>query len=202
MAGLLTVTIPGLNLAVGQSTLLYGGGVGVGVVFVLIVLVWLRGGKPAGGTEHGLEETLASLPAPPGGARNYSLKVNNAPVRLRLVVIAPMGKKTVGKVDAALEEIFAGLGEVSMDDKPRVRIWPAQLSAKGFANVFFRNTVSPDAEGRPSRWILLAGPARAGGMPVLMGPRRAGRQADEDGPHRDDGDAVGRDPRRRDGVSS
>ncbi len=180
MLPFLTVNIPGLNMAVSQSTLMYGG-IGVGVAFMLVIFVSLRG-KKAADPEQGLEERLASLPAPPQGERSYQLKVMNAPVRLRLVVIAPMGKKTVGKVDAALEEILAGLGEVSMDDKPRVRIWPAQLSAKGFANTFFRNTVSPDAEGRPSRWVLLAGPARAGGMPVLLGlavladkPTTAGR---------------------------
>jgi hypothetical protein len=168
MSALLTITIPGINVALSQSTVLYGG-IGVAVALVLVIFVSLRGGKKEADPEQGLEENLASLPPPPKGQRHYQLKVMNAPVRIRLVVIAPMGKKTVGKVDAALEEVLRGLGEASLDDKPRVRIWPAQLSAKGFANTFFRNTTSPDPEGRASRWILLAGPARAGNTPVLLG---------------------------------
>ena len=46
-----------------------------------------------------------------------------------------------------LEEILRGLGEVSIDDKPRVRVWPPQLSTSGFAPTFFRLTKKPDPEG-------------------------------------------------------
>ncbi|MFO0880244.1 MAG: hypothetical protein U0840_23085 [Gemmataceae bacterium] len=151
-----------------NRTLLYGGIAGGGVLFAFILLFLVRGKKKVD-PEGGLAEDLAAIPAPGKGPRHYQLLVMNQPCRLRLVVIAPMGKKTVGKVDSALEQIFRGLGEVSMDDKPRVRIWPAQLSATGFAPTFFRLTKRPDPEGKPSRWILLAGPARAGGMPVLLG---------------------------------
>ena len=83
------------------------------------------------------------------------------PVRLRYVVVAPVGKKPIGKVDSVLEQVFRGLGEVAIDDHPRVRLWPPQLSTAGFAPTFFRLTKRPDPPGRASRWILLAGPARA-----------------------------------------
>ena len=142
-------------------------GVGAFVVLLLLFAVMRRGKK--GDPETGLGEDLSTLPPAPKGPRHYQLYVMNQPARLRLVVIAPVGKKTVGKVDSALEQIFRGLGEVSFDDKPRIRIWPAQLSTTGFAPTFFRLTRSPDAEGKPSRFVRLAGPARAGGMPVLLG---------------------------------
>lgn len=158
--------VPGLPLD--QTTLLYAGGALGGFVFVILVIVWLQRGAPKE-PEEGLMEKLSTLPPPPTGARAARLKVMNLPGRLRLVVVAPSGKRTVGNVEAALEEVFNGLGEVAAEDKPRVRIWPPQLSAQGFAPTFFRNTQRPDADGKPSRWVLLAGPARAGGVPVLLG---------------------------------
>ena len=159
----LPFSIPGV-----PDNVAFLGAVGVGAFVVLLLLfaVMRRGKK--GDPETGLGEDLSTLPPAPKGPRHYQLYVMNQPARLRLVVIAPVGKKTVGKVDSALEQIFRGLGEVSFDDKPRIRLWPAQLSTTGFAPTFFRLTRSPDAEGKPSRFVMLAGPARAGAMPVLL----------------------------------
>jgi hypothetical protein len=159
--------LPSIPVPPGNNLVLIGAAAG-GVIVLLLLILFLRRKKKVD-PEAGLGEDLATLPAPPKGQRHYQLKVMNHPVRLRLVVIAPVGKKTIGKVDTALEQVFRGLGEVSIDDKPRVRLWPAQLSVAGFAPSFFRLTRRPDADGKPSRWILLAGPARAGGTPILLG---------------------------------
>ena len=145
------------------------GAVGIGAFVVLLLLfAVMKRGKKAD-PEAGLGDDLSTLPPAPKGQRHYQLYVMNQPARLRLVVVAPVGKKTVGKVDSALEQVFRGLGEVSFDDKPRIRIWPPQLSTTGFAPTFFRLTRSPDADGKPSRFVMLAGPARAGATPVLLG---------------------------------
>ena len=159
----LPVSIPGVS-----DNVAFIGVVGIGALVVLLLLFSMRRRGKKVDPEAGLGEDLSTLPGAPKGQRHYQLFVMNQPVRLRLVAIAPVGKKTVGKVDSALEQIFRGLGEVSFDDKPRIRIWPAQLSTTGFAPTFFRLTKSPDADGRPSRFVLLAGPARAGAMPVLL----------------------------------
>lgn len=155
------------RLPIDRNLLLYGGGAAGALVLIMIVIVVFRGRGKKIDPESGLAEDLTTLPPVPKGDRHYLLKVMNQPGRLRLVVIAPVGKKTVGKVDSALEQVFRGLGEVSLDDKPRVRIWPPQPSTTGFAPTFFRLTKRPD--GKPSRWVLLAGPARAGNVPVLLG---------------------------------
>jgi hypothetical protein len=165
-AAWLLAVIPGLPFD--RNTLIYGGTAGGVAIFLLFVFVFFRGRKETS-PEDGLAEDLAQLPPIARGERHYLLKVMNQPVRLRLVIIAPVGKKTVGKVDSALEQIFRGLGEVAIDDRPRVRIWPPQLSTTGFAPTFFRLVKRPDPDGKPSRWILLAGPARAGNTPVLLG---------------------------------
>ncbi len=156
------------DLPGGNNLLLIGGGAAVALVLVLALIV-LRGRKKKVDPEGGLAEDLSTYPPPPRGHRHYELRVMNQPVRLRLVVVAPVGKRPVGKVDSVLEQVLRGLGEVSIEDKPRIRVWPPQLSAKGFAPTFFRLTKKPDPDGKPSRWVLLAGPARAGAAPVLVG---------------------------------
>lgn len=158
----LPVNLPGGNLTLIAAAVVAG-------LLVLLVLLRLFGGKKKIDPEQGLGQKLAELPAASEGHRHYQLKVMNQPVRLRYVVVAPVGKKPLGKIDSLLEQVFRGLGEVSIDDKPRIRPWPAQLSVAGFAPTFFRLTQRPEGDGRPSRWILLAGPARAGGVPVLLG---------------------------------
>jgi hypothetical protein len=153
----------------GGSLLVYGGAAAAVLLLVLLVAALFRKGKKKVDPEAGLAEDLAGYPPAPKGPRHYELRVLNQPVRLRLVVVAPVGKKQVGKVDSILEQVYRGLGEVSIDDKPRIRVWPPQLSSKGFAPTYFRLTHRPEPEGKPSRWVLLAGPARAGGQSVLLG---------------------------------
>jgi hypothetical protein len=159
-----------LNLPEGNNLLIYGAAAGGGlIVLILLLALVFRRKRPKVDPEAGMSEDLATYPPAPSGKRHYQLSVLNTPVRLRLVVVAPVGKRPVGKVDSVLEQVLRGLGEVSIDDKPRIRVWPPQLSTAGFAPTFFRTTRRPEAEGKPSRWVLLAGPARAGGVPVLLG---------------------------------
>jgi hypothetical protein len=151
-----------------NNLLLYGGGAaGVTVLLLLVVVVFRRRKRPE--HDEGLAENLAAIPAPPKGPRPFVIKVRGLPARLRLVVVAPAGKGEVGKVDSVLEQVYRGLGETALADRPRVRVWPPQLSKAGFAPAFFRNARRPGPEGQPSRWVLLAGPARAGGRTVLLG---------------------------------
>src|SRR5262245_8849520 len=87
-AAWLLAAIPGLPID--RTTLLYGGAAGGVVIFLLFVFVFFRGKKETS-PEDGLAEDLSQLPPIGKGERNYLLKVMNQPVRLRLVVIAPVG---------------------------------------------------------------------------------------------------------------
>jgi hypothetical protein len=159
------------------------GPIGVGVLILLGALVVYLLARAAGGTwlslfgsglpaaESGLKERLADYPAA-GPAGPQRLYVEGTPVRVRLVVVCPAGKAqpvTHEEVEGLLDEVIRGLGAVVRHDKPRVRIWPPQPSKEGFAPTFHRYTEKPEAEGRPSRWVLAAGPASAGRRPVLLG---------------------------------
>ena len=149
------------------SPLLLYGGAAAGVLLLLLIVAALmrRGGKKKVDPEGGLGEDLSEYP-PPGKSGPHRLTVHGRPVRLRLVVVAPVGKRRIaegGEVEALLDQVLRGLGQVARQDRPRVRVWPPQLSQQGFAPTFFRRTQCPDRDGKPSHWLLAAGPARAGG---------------------------------------
>ena len=176
---------PGQNLLqslTAQNLMLYGAiAAGILVVLVLLIVLMSRGKKRVN-PESGLKEDLSEYPPAPGQPGPRRLTVHGRPVRLRLVVVAPVGKRTIaegGAVEALLEEVLRGLGSLARQDKPRARIWPPQLSQQGFAPTFFRMTQCPDRAGKSSHWLLAAGPARAGGKPVLLG---LAMWADDKGP--------------------
>jgi hypothetical protein len=156
-------------------------GIFAGVAFVVLVLLLLilRGiGRALFGRRRPKEEpreedviALDEIPLPLSQPVK-KLWVYHLPARLRLVVVAPAG--TQREVDATsierlLERVIPGLGKVAEQDRPRVRVWPAQLSHQGFEMTFARKARRREADGQPSRWVLVAGRANAGGQPVLLG---------------------------------
>jgi hypothetical protein len=176
---------PGQNLlqTVGTQNLMLYGAIAVGILLFLIILIFLMSrGKRRVKPECGLDEDLSEYPPAQGKPGPRRLTVHGRPVRLRLVVIAPVGKRAVaegGAAEALLDEVLRGLGQIAQQDKPRIRIWPPQLSQQGFAPTFFRKTQCPDRAGKPSHWLMAAGPARAGGRPMLLG---LAMWADDKGP--------------------
>ena len=148
--------------------------IGAGAIAVLIFIVFvfaLVSKKPKIQPEAKLGEDLGEYPlAPPAGTHRLSFE--GLAVRIRLVVLAPSGSNTTmdaAKAEGILESILPGLGSVAQLDKPRIRIWPPQLSQKGFAPTFFREIHRPDADEPFSKWILVAGPARVGPRVALLG---------------------------------
>jgi hypothetical protein len=152
------------------------------VALIALLLLWalisrlagaLFGRKRRPEPDTALEENLAEYPPPVGTPGPRRLTVDGLPARLRLVVLAPIGRERpvdVSGLEALLDQVVRGLGGVGMKDRPRVRVWPPQLSNQAFAPTFHRKVRTPDREGRPSRWVLVAGPARAGGQgQVLLG---------------------------------
>jgi hypothetical protein len=145
-----------------------------GVVVAGLVLLRIAAGRKREhpDLERGLREDLVEYPAPPP-AGNRRLTVDGVPVRVRLVVVAPSGKQqdpiTPDEVPGLLDDVVRGLSGFVQSDKPRVRVWPPQLSMAGFAPTFHRLVASPDAGAEKSRWVKMAGPARTGKRPILLG---------------------------------
>jgi hypothetical protein len=158
-----------------------GAGLAVLVVLLLLLLVWrLFGGRsrrPDQETpetdESGLIEDLASFPPPPPRPEgSLHLSVRGVPVRVRLVVLAPLGRGAVIQPDHAvdfLDQVVNGLSTLTRQDQARVRLWPAQLSGHGFHPMFLRLARRTEALHEPSPWVLVAGQARIGARHVLVG---------------------------------
>jgi hypothetical protein len=146
----------------------------VGIVVALVVLlrIALTRKKPHVDLETGLREVLADYPSPPP-VRRRRLTICDVPVRVRLVVMAPTGKLqapiTPDDVAGLLDGVHPGMGAYVAADKPRIRIWPPQLSVAGFTPTFHRLVESPDASQEASRWVKVAGPARTSKQPILLG---------------------------------
>jgi hypothetical protein len=153
---------------------------GAGLLVVVVVLLLLRklwralfgrGEKP-GAWDRELDIVLDDCPLPTRPPGQRQLTVYHQPARLRLVVVAPVGRD--GDIDATaveklLDRVVPGLGAAAQDDRPRVRVWPAQVSQHGFTASFHRHTPKAAGRGEPSRWVLLAGRAQAGRQPVMVG---------------------------------
>jgi len=118
-------------------------------------------------------ENLNEYPPPPGVTLDRQLTINNMPVRVRLVVVVPTGKAqepiTVDQIPSLLDGVMRGLSGILKTDKPRIKVWPTQLSIQGFAPAFHRLVTAGEEKGNPSRWIRVAGPARTGQRPILIG---------------------------------
>jgi hypothetical protein len=153
---------------------LFGAALLVLVVLLLLMRGLFRGRRQrvsAHQPEQDEGEDLGQYPPlvrPPGP--NVAT-VYHVPARLRLVVVAPVGKMPIDPttVEALLDLVVPGLGQVARDDKPRVVVWPPQLSHHGFGATFHRTTRKPEAEGEASPWILVAGRAQVGKQPVALG---------------------------------
>jgi hypothetical protein len=122
--------------------------------------------------ERERREDLEACPLPTRPPGDQILYAYHLPVRLRLVIVAPPGKE--GNVDATaveklLDRVVPGLGAMAARDRPRIRVWPQQLSQQGFVTTFHRCTLKREPEGEPSRWVLLAGRALLGRQPLLLG---------------------------------
>jgi hypothetical protein len=147
-----------------------------GLVLLLILWTFLvklfRRKEPEEVRLPNLEEELSLYPELKPSTGDRQLRVEGVPVRLRLVVIAPAGKDDevhADDVERMLESILPGLGDICKGDKPRIKVWPRQLSYEGFTKHFQRNMLTPESAGELSRWVLLGGRAKLGKQQVMLG---------------------------------
>jgi hypothetical protein len=157
-----------------RQWLIYGAAA-LGGLVVLLVLLKSFGRKKKKGhkdLEQAQHERLADYPSPPPPG-DKRLTIDGLDVRIRLVVFAPVGTEKrpveVDEVPELLDDLIRGLGGFIASDKPRIRIWPHQLSVHGWPPTFYRLVQSPDEEHRKSQWIRVAGTIKIAGKPHLLG---------------------------------
>ncbi|HZZ78449.1 MAG TPA: hypothetical protein VFE62_08010 [Gemmataceae bacterium] len=153
-----------------------GGAACIGVLFVLIILAGvvrlLLGGKKEKPEDRSdLTEDLTTYPDLKSRPGDTQLRAEGSPVRLRLVVLAPAGNAEIDEdsIPKILEEVVAGMGAIYKNDKPRVKIWPKQVSYQGFATFFHSHTETGASEKEQTRWVLVAGRIKVGKTQYMLG---------------------------------
>ncbi len=115
-------------------------------------------------------EALGEAGPPPGSP---VLEYYNLPVRLAAVVLAPAGRvrdlPSDAEVALLLDAILPGLDKVAAYHKPLVRRWPNQVSANGFAHIFFKNVKLPGEAGKGTPWSSVAGIFKFENQAVMAG---------------------------------
>ncbi|HKI34115.1 MAG TPA: hypothetical protein VKA46_19840 [Gemmataceae bacterium] len=153
---------------------------GVGVLLLIVLLLLVRKlwralfgrAKESDAWDRELDVNLDECPLPTRPVGQRQLTVYHQPARLRLVVVAGVGREATidaTAVEKLLDKVVPGLGAAAQTDRPRVRVWPPQMSHHGFTAAFHRHTRKAAGRGEPSRWVLLAGRAQAGRQPVMVG---------------------------------
>lgn len=120
-----------------------------------------------------LEELATYAPAPPLPADAKPLVLYGLPVRIRLMVIGPLGHDagTVQpeEVAAIVDRIVPGIYTRVVQDATRIRLWPTQLSYSGFIASFRRLSQLPADVERQQRWVLVMGKVIRNGAPIAVG---------------------------------
>lgn len=98
-------------------------------------------------------------PAPPH--EGPTLECFNLPMRLVVVVMAPLGRESElpysGDLTHLADQLVPGLAQVVAAHRPILKPWPPQLSSEGFRHAFFANVRLPGAGGKGTCWCSLSG---------------------------------------------
>jgi hypothetical protein len=160
----------------GYATYITGGVICFGLIVILLFLIsmfrFMFRGKAKLEETKDFAEDLTEYPDLKSNSGDRQLRVEGVPARLRLAVIAPAG--TASEVDVEelkelLDKIVAGLGDIYEYDKPRVKVWPTQLSYQGFGAHFHNCMQTGAEEGEQTRWVLIAGRVKVGKRQFMLG---------------------------------
>jgi hypothetical protein len=119
------------------------------------------------------EIDLAAL-APTGPpATGPALHAYNVPMRLVVLVLAPVGRGSAlpaaDQLPQIVDQIVPGLFEVAQAHQARIKLWPPQLSAQGFAAALFANLPLPGHRGKGTPWCEISGRFATGEQSYLAG---------------------------------
>jgi hypothetical protein len=146
------------------------------IAVIMLGIAWRllrRRGRVAAPLAPDLKVLLANLGQEGPPQRPPVLELYNLPVRLAAIVLAPVGRvrdlPPVEQLPALIEAIIPGLDRVAALHQPLMRRWPSQVSARGFAHLFFSNAKLPGDGGKGSPWSSVAGVFKVNGQPVMAG---------------------------------
>lgn len=112
-----------------------------------------------------------STAGPPSGPP--VLEFYHLPVRLAAVLLAPVGRARElpppQQIPELLDAVIPGLGKVFIKHRPIVRLWPAQLSPRGFSHAFITHAPLPGDAGKGTPWCSVAGVFKHEGQTMVIG---------------------------------
>lgn len=172
--------VPGLDLFVNEETRLIALGVVAAALalclaamaFLVFRLVRKRPVAQADPRAE-LAIDVAALPVAPPPQAGPQLEFYGTPVRLAVMVLAPVGRD--GEIPApvdlpsVLENLLPGMQEIVSHHQPQVVLWPNQLSSQGFLQAFFNLAALPGDHGKGTPWCSAAGKFEGGGQQFLAG---------------------------------
>lgn len=142
---------------------------------VLFVLLFLLRRRPArkGESQQDLSIDIASLDASGPPAKSPRLEFYGTPVRLAVLILAPVGRggsmPSPERLQEVVDFLIPGLSKVLAVHQPMFRRWPQQLSSQGFTQVFFSNLHLPGDRGKGTPWCSVAGKFSIGDENLLAG---------------------------------
>lgn len=162
--------------------ILIGIGLLILVILTLILMVVMSGSKsngaiprpqPAELTEN-LAINIRELSPKPIQGASVAIQLHGLPLRLAILVIAPVGKGTKLPTDPSslrqmIEQIAPGISEVLDTHQPIFRRWPTMLSVRGFYHALFANLKLPGDNGKNTQWCGIAGPIETEQGRVMVG---------------------------------
>ena len=101
------------------------------------------------------------------------LEIYNLPVRLAVMVLAPVGRggqlPPADQLPDLVDQIVPGMMSVLEGHQPEFRRWPPQLSSQGFMRSFFSHLRLPGDRGRGTVWCSIVGKFTAQETQLLAG---------------------------------
>lgn len=110
--------------------------------------------------EQDLSVDVPSLGAHGPATTGPRLEFYGTPVRVAVLVIAPAGRgepPSQEQLPEIAEYLLPGLMAVLRRDQPLFRLWPPQLSSRGFSHAFFNNMRLPGRRGKGTPWCSVVG---------------------------------------------
>lgn len=144
------------------------------VLFAIFLLLVFRPRKAAPTEEApDLSIDVATLNPEGPSDKGLALECYSVPVRLGVLVLAPVGRAgSIPSTDQLLnvvDQLVPGLVEIVSEDQPVVRFWPRQLSSQGFVTSFFHKLGLPGDRGKGSVWCAVAGKFAIADQQYLVG---------------------------------
>ena len=142
----------------------------VAVAVAAVMSLRRRGPEPTAEPDLTIDLARVDAIGPPKNAA--VLECYGVPVRLSVLVLAPVGRGVFpegNQLIEVLEGIVPGLNDVFATHATTVRRWPAQMSPRGFSYFFSSKIKLPGDKGKGSPWCSVSGKTERSGQPLLVG---------------------------------